>query len=350
MPEFLRQLLAVPTAASSYANGIDQLHAFIIITTMLASTFVGVVAVIFVIKNHRRSEHQLTPHVQVTALRETLLIGGILSLFLLWWVIGYVQFIQMEEAPDDARVVYVTGKQWMWKFAYAEGGISNDILTVEEGRPVKLVMTSRDVIHSFYVPNFRMKQDVIPGRYVTMWFKPTVAGTYPIYCAEYCGVEHSMMLGEVRVLPPVEYERWLRDTTESLSRRSLASIGREVAQKRGCSGCHSLDGQRHVGPSFSRLYGATVELTGGGHVVADEAYLTRSMMDPQKDIVAGYKSVMPTYLGTLPEPEVAALVELIKSLKDGPPPGESTGVALPRLEVTALGDAGADAASEEPKK
>ena len=184
-----------------------------------------------------------------------------------------------------------------------------------------------------------MKQDVIPGRYVTMWFLPTEAGTYPIYCAEYCGVDHSMMLGEVRVLTPVAYERWLRDTTESLGAKSLASIGREVTVKRGCASCHTLDGQRHIGPSFSRLFGSTVELSNGGHVVADEAYLTRSMMDPQREIVAGYKSVMPTYLGTLPEPEVAALVELIKSLKDGPPPGEEPGVTLPRLEII-----------EEPKK
>lgn len=340
MPEFLRQLLYVPSAASSAADGIDQLHAFVITATMLSSFFVFFVALIFVIKYARRSDTQLTPHVEVSLRQEVLVIGGILGLFLLWWVIGYVQYIQMEEAPDDARVVYVTGKQWMWKFAYAEGVIANDVLTVEQERPVKLVMTSRDVIHSFFLPNFRMKQDVIPGRYVTMWFLPTQAGTYPIYCAEYCGVDHSRMLGEVRVLTPVAYQRWLRDSTESAEVKSLASIGRAVGIKRGCLGCHTLNGQRHVGPSFSRLFGSSVPLAGGGNVVADEAYLTRSMMDPQKEIVAGYKSVMPTYLGSLPEPEVAALVELIKSLKDGPPPGEAApGVTLPRLEIT-----------EEPKK
>jgi cytochrome c oxidase subunit 2 len=349
VPEFLRQLLYVPVAASSSSAEIDQLHAFIITVTMLSSFFVFCVAFAFVVKYARRSDTQRTPRVQATVRGETALVTGILALFLVWWVIGFRQYIHMEEAPADARVVYVTAQQWMWKFAYPDGVVANDILTVEQGHPVKLVMTSRDVIHSFYTPNFRMKQDVIPGRYVTMWFEPTVAGTYPIFCAEYCGVDHSTMRGEVRVLAPDAYAAWLRDVTESSETKSLASIGRDVALRRGCAACHTLDGQPHVGPTWSRLYGSTVTLTGGRAVTADEAYLTRSMMDPQEEVVAGYTQVMPTYRGTLPEPEVAALVELIKSLKDGP--RQASGVALPRLDVVAASDAGSPdaAARKEPR-
>jgi cytochrome c oxidase subunit 2 len=223
--------------------------------------------------------------------------------------------------------VYVSAKQWMWEFAYPDGRSSLDVLTVPVGRPVKLVMTSRDVIHSFYVPAFRMKQDVVPGRYYTAWFQATMPGTFAIRCAEYCGLNHSAMLGQVRVLAADDYRRWLESPMPGES-HDLAAEGLKVASRRGCLGCHTIDGQPHIGPSFAGLYGGQVKLQSGATVTADDGYLTRSMMEPQADIVAGYPPVMPVYRGILEEPEVAALVELIVSLRDLP---NTPSVVLPRV-------------------
>jgi cytochrome c oxidase subunit 2 len=236
--------------------------------------------------------------------------------------------------------VYVTAKQWMWKFAYFDGRASMDVLTVPAHRPIKLVMTSRDVIHSFYVPAFRMKHDVVPGRYYTTWFEANAPGTYDIDCAEFCGVDHSRMLGKVQVLSDEEYARWLEAPQSEGARKGvagptatgdgdLAAAGRDVAARRGCFNCHTIDGQPHIGPTWAGLYDSQVTLDDGRVALADEAYLTRSMMDPQADIVAGYKGVMPTYRGALPEPEVAALVEFIKSLRDQP---VAPAIALPRVQ------------------
>jgi cytochrome c oxidase subunit 2 len=242
-------------------------------------------------------------------------------------------------APPDAIPIYVTGKQWMWKFAYPDGRAAMDVLTVPVNRPIKLVMTSRDVIHSFYVPAFRMKHDVVPGRYYTAWFQANTPGTYAVECAEYCGVDHSRMIAHVQVLSQPDYARWLEGqmppTAEGLAGASakaggdLAETGRAVASRRGCFNCHTLDGQPHIGPTWAGLYDSEVTMTDGRVLVADEAYLTRSMMDPQVDVVRGYKGVMPTYRGVLEEPEVAALVEFIKTLHNQP---FQPVMRLPRVE------------------
>ena len=328
MMALLRAILNLPIEASSYARAVDNLHVFVITTTMLGATLVFLLALWYTIRYRRRGVSQLTPRMQVSTAAETLMIGGILSLFLLWWVIGYVQYARMAVPPENASTVYVMGKQWMWKFAYPDGRSAVDVLTVPVGKPVKLVMTSRDVIHSFYVPAFRMKHDVVPGRYYSAWFEPTKPGVYEIFCAEYCGTSHSRMLGSVLVMSQSDYAEWL-DGQPKLSRESevgrtaqgggdLAQTGRQVAVRRACVACHTIDGQSHVGPTWAGLYNSSVNLTDGRTVVADDAYLTKSMMDPNAEVVAGYRSIMPTYLGVLSEPEVAALVEFIKSLKSVP--------------------------------
>jgi cytochrome c oxidase subunit 2 len=227
--------------------------------------------------------------------------------------------------------VYVTAKQWMWTFEYGDGRTSMDELTVPVSRPIKLVMTSRDVIHSFYVPAFRMKHDVVPGRYYAAWFEANAPGLYDIDCAEYCGVDHSRMLGKVRVLSASDYARWL----EHRPAGDLVERGRDVAVRQGCLACHTLDGQPHIGPTWAGLYRSSVRLTDGRTVVADEAYLTRSMMDPEVEIVDGYKGVMPTYRNLLKEPEVAALVELIESVQERPPAPSTT---LPKVVPLGSGE------------
>ena len=317
MPDWIRRLLALPPEASSAAHGIDALHLFVISTTMLGSLGVAVVTLAYVARYRRKKPGELTPHLVSSARFEIGVAATLLSLFVLWWFIGFRQYAAFEQSPSGAPPVYVTAKQWMWKFTYPDGTSENDVLTVPVGRRVTLVMASRDVIHSFYVPAFRMKQDVIPGRWVTLSFEPTETGTFPILCAEYCGTSHSLMRGEVHVLSDQDYAAYLDGRARATS-PSLAAEGERVAARRGCFACHTVDGQRHVGPTWSRLYGSEVQLAGGGRAIADEAYLTRSMMEPQAEIVAGYEPKMPTYLGVLDEAETAALVEYIRSLRDGP--------------------------------
>jgi cytochrome c oxidase subunit 2 len=345
---FLRWILYLPPGASTAADGVDALHGFVISVTMIMSTFVFLMAALFTARHQRESEHTLTKQISATVLREGIVVVGLLALFILWWLIGYRQYVHMVEPPAGAEVVYVQAKQWMWKFAYPDGRSSNDVLTVPAGRPVKLVMTSRDVIHSFYVPPFRIKQDVVPGRYTMTWFEAKSPGVYPIWCAEYCGTDHSMMRGEVVVLNEADYARWRSGRAMEIADldcgggpgscggADIVKLGLEASVRRSCVACHTLDGQPHVGPTWSRLYGSIVELDGGRTVLADEAYLTKSMMEPGADVVKGFQNVMPTYQGTLTAPEAAAIVELIKSVRDGPAP---RGVTLPSLQIRQL-DAG----------
>jgi cytochrome c oxidase subunit 2 len=347
MMELFRRLLFLPPGASTVADGVDALHAFVITVTMVMSTYVFAAAAWFTIRYARKGDDQLTVRRTATFRHELAIVSGVLGTFLLWWVLGFRQYVHMAEAPPDADVVYVEAKQWMWKFSYPDGRDTNDVLTVPIGKPIKLAMTSRDVIHSFYVPSFRVKQDVLPGRYTTVWFEATQAGTFPIWCAEYCGVSHSLMRGEVVVLSQEDYALWKRSGKGQTGPTAapfasgggdLVEIGRQVATRRACVACHTLDGQRHVGPTWSGLYGSERTLADGRKVIADEAYLTRSMMEPTVDVVAGYPQVMPTYQGSLTAAETGALVELIRSLRDGP--AAPAGVALPRLEITTAADGG----------
>jgi cytochrome c oxidase subunit 2 len=317
MLELFRRLFWLPRAASAAADQIDLLHLFVISVTMLGVTVLTLMALYLVVRyRHRRAQGESsTPTITVTGGREALLVGGTLALFVLWWLIGYQQFLNMRRRPVGPSVVYVVAKQWMWKFSHSSGQLENNVLTVPVGRPVELVMISRDVIHSFFVPAMRVKQDVLPGRYVTLWFEPREPGTFPIYCAEYCGIRHSEMLGEVHVLEARDYQRFVANAEAS---RPLAEVGRDAALRHACFSCHTVDGQPHIGPTWSRLFGSDVALTDGQHVAADPAYITESMMDPAARIVAGYPPVMPTYLGSLDSAETAAIVEYIRSLQAGP--------------------------------
>ncbi len=343
MNEFLRRMLFLPPQASAMAADIDALHYFVIGVTLFSSALVGAVAWAFIVRFRRRTHFDTTVRVNATLAFEIPMIAGILGLFILWWVIGFRQYVRMETPPANAMDIYVMAKQWMWKFSYAEGPSAVERLTVPAGRPVRLIMTSRDVIHSFYVPALRTKQDVIPGRYTTLWFTADKPGTYPIYCAEYCGVSHSRMRGELVVLSDDDYDAWLAGSEaqavaerranpragDDVESTDLSAVGKSVAIRRACLACHTTDGQRHIGPTWRGLYMSKVPLTDGRVVTADEAYLTKSMMEPRADIVAGYKPLMPTYHGVLEQPETAALVEFIKTLRDGVP---DPSVALPPVE------------------
>jgi cytochrome c oxidase subunit 2 len=226
----------------------------------------------------------------------------------------------MQAPPDGALPVYVTGKQWMWEFTYPDGARSQDVLVVPLGQPIRLALSSRDVIHSFFVPAFRVKQDAVPGRTTVLWFQATELGAFPIFCAEYCGLSHSGMIGEVRVVDPADWARWTASqrgfvATSPDAPDGLAAEGRVVAADKGCLACHSVDGSSHIGPTWAGLWYAGVRLADGTTTVADEAYLTRSMMAPEAELVAGYAPLMPSYRGRLTPAETAALLEYIRWLE-----------------------------------
>lgn len=221
-----------------------------------------------------------------------------------------VIYFRMSKPPADAQEIHVVAKQWMWKLQHLNGRREINALHLEVGRPVKLVMTSQDVIHDFYVPAFRTKQDVVPGRYTTEWFTPTKPGTYHLFCAEYCGMNHSRMDGWVYVLEPQEYAKWLATGSEG---ESVVAAGARLFVARGCSGCHSPNSTVHA-PLLNGIYLQPVALTDGTVVRADDQYLHDCILQSRKQIVAGYPPVMPLFQGQLSEEEVMQLIAYIKSL------------------------------------
>jgi cytochrome c oxidase subunit 2 len=330
--ELLRRLLFLPARASTYAHQVDALHYSLILSTLFVSTVIGLTSIAFFVRYRRRRVDQQTVKIESPRWLEILFVVVPMTCFLTWFTIGYRDFVWLGSPPPDAMDVYVLGKQWMWQFSYPDGPSAVDTLRVPAGRPVRLLLTSRDVIHSFFVPEFRIKQDAIPNRYTQTWFQATRTGEFQVLCAEFCGTDHSMMRGRVIVMDPAEYDGWLSEQHKGLvaqtdgartsedpegAASSLVEQGRRLAVANGCLKCHTLDGTRHIGPSWAGLYRRLETLEGGGTVVADEAYLTESMMDPRAKVVAGFQPVMPPFQGRLSGPEIAALVELIKSLRTG---------------------------------
>lgn len=336
MNEFMRELLFLPGQRSTIAAELDRLHYFVIITTMIGSFGVAAVALYFIVKyRHRRGPGARGSRAfQMPFELEVVLILGLAFLFVLWWWIGIRQYMKIRQPPEDAMEVWVTGKQWMWQFSYPDGRSSNATLYVPARTPVKLILTSRDVIHSFYVPEFRVKQDAVPGRYTVSWFEATEPGEYPILCTEFCGEGHSTMRGRVIALDPADWSQWLDAATdgttepqayeppyvvyEGVPRQQLdmVTLGERTAAVYGCLRCHTTDGSEHIGPSFGGMYLSTVPLETGQAVIANEKYITESMMDPMVRIHRGYQPVMPSYHGILEPADTAAIVELIRALRD----------------------------------
>jgi len=229
-------------------------------------------------------------------------------------------FVALYRPPADALPVYVVAKQWMWKLQHRNGRREINELHVPLGQPVRLLMTSQDAIHSFFVPAFRLKQDVVPGRYTGLWFTATKLGEFRLFCAEYCGTEHSQMLGRIVVLPPAEYARWLGSGSEQ---PSLAQYGFARFRALGCSGCHDPASTVHA-PSLEGLLGRTVHLQDGRTLVADENYVRDSILVPGKDVVAGFAPVMPSFAGQVSEEDIQALVAYLRST-GAPAPGDPQG-------------------------
>jgi cytochrome c oxidase subunit 2 len=232
-----------------------------------------------------------------------------LGIFLVIFLWGAVVYFHERTPPRDTAEIYTVAKQWMWKFEHAEGQREINELHVPVGRDVRMIMTSQDVIHSFFVPAFRIKQDVLPGRYTVAWFRATKPGTYHLFCAEYCGTQHSGMIGSVVVMEPAQYEAWMSGTSSG----PLSATGEKIFAELGCPTCHRSDIQGR-GPNLQGLFGKSVQLQDGRTVIADENYIRESILDPGAKIVSGYKPLMPTFQGLVTEEQLNALVAYIKSL------------------------------------
>jgi cytochrome c oxidase subunit 2 len=232
-----------------------------------------------------------------------------LSLFIAIFVWAAHDFVGLYHPPDDALPVYVVAKQWMWKLQHRNGKREINELHVPLGQPVRLIMTSQDVIHSFYVPAFRLKQDVLPGRYTGLWFQATRLGEFHLFCAEYCGSEHSRMIGRIVVMTPADYARWV---SSGPAQPSLAQYGFALFRQLGCSGCHTAGSSVHA-PSLAGLLGRQVHLQDGRTIVADENYVRDSILLPKKDVVAGFEPIMPSFAGQVSEEDIQALIAYLRS-------------------------------------
>ncbi|MGH7202127.1 MAG: cytochrome c oxidase subunit II [Planctomycetaceae bacterium] len=228
------------------------------------------------------------------------------------FVWGADLYVRAQTPPDGALDVHVVGRQWMWKMQHAEGPQEINALHVPAGQPVRLVMISEDVIHSFYVPAFRVKQDVLPGRFSTAWFEARDPGTYHLFCAEYCGTDHSGMIGRVVVLPPADYAEWVGSHQP---REAAEAAGQRLFWEHRCDSCHLVQGVNRA-PALNGVYGSVVPLEGGATVIADDAYLRESVLRPEEKTVAGFKSIMPSYQDELTEEQILQIIAWMKSLRE----------------------------------
>jgi cytochrome c oxidase subunit II len=310
-----------PERASTIAGNVDALFIFLLIVTGLMTLLIFTCLIYFAARYRYRPG---VPAEQIEGSTPLELTWSIIPFFvfivIFFW--GAIVFFKERTPPRDATEVYVVAKQWMWKIEHAEGQREINELHVPVGRDVKLIMTSQDVIHSFYIPAFRIKQDVLPGRYTVQWFRATKPGTYHLFCAEYCGTQHSGMVGDVVVMEPAQYETWINGGSTG----PLAATGEKTFAELGCSTCHRADGQGR-GPSLEGIFGKPVLLTGGRTVTADENYIRESILDPGAKIVNGYTPVMPTFQGLVSEEQLNGLVAYVKSLASAKP-GEASGKAM----------------------
>jgi cytochrome c oxidase subunit 2 len=309
-----------PVRASTTAGSVDALYIFLVALGAFVSVSIFVMILIFATRFRRRKGINAEQIEGSTPLELTWSVIP-LCIFMVIFVWGAVIYFNERTPPRGATEIYVVAKQWMWKLQHEEGPREINELHVPVGRDVKMIMTSQDVIHSFYVPAFRIKQDVLPGRYTTAWFHATKAGTYHLFCAEYCGTMHSGMIGQVVVMEPAQYEAWMGGGG---AMGSLASNGESIFQQLACSTCHRSDTQGR-GPNLVGLFGKRVQLEDGRTVIADENYIRESILSPAAKVVSGFKPIMPVFQGLVSEEQLSALVAYIKSLNQ--PPSGSAGTS-----------------------
>ena len=305
----------LPEAASTYAKNVDVLFYFIIYGSI--GLFAGIMIVIigFSIRYRRRKDNQKASG-QISHNNQLEIIWSVIPLIvvLVIFVWGFVDYLKMSLPPQGTIEYRLTGQKWSWIFSEPKTGATlGNQLVVPVNQPVKLIMTSLDVIHSFYVPNFRIKKDILPNRYTMVWFEANREGIYQVFCTEYCGDSHSTMLGSVRVVSQEEYAKHL-DELSSLSDLSPVQLG-ELVYKQRCIACHSIDGSRMTGPTWKGIYGSSSALANGQNTIVDDTYIRESILKPQTKIVKGYEPAMPSFAGQLKEREIEGIIEYYKTLK-----------------------------------
>jgi cytochrome c oxidase subunit 2 len=317
-------IIFLPESASTTARYVDLLGCFLLSVTGAASLLIAFLIIYFSVRYRRRPN--TPPPLSMPGSNPLELFWTLtpLAIFMVMFVWGATVYFSAYRAPDDATVIYGVGKQWMWKFQHPEGQCEINELHVPAGRPFKMMLTSEDVIHSFFVPVFRIHMDVLPGRYTTTWFQATKPGRYHLFCSQYCGTNHAGMIGTVIVMEPAEYQQWLQYHAEG----SLALKGRKTFLKYRCVSCHSANGEARA-PVLEDLYGRTVHYRRAGTpgdtqnyrtTIADEDYIRESILDPGAKIAAGYENIMPTFKGQVDEDDIIQLIAFIKTLKRGQTP------------------------------
>ena len=299
-----------PEAASTIAARVDNLYFFLIGITVFFSLLIAGLIVYYAVRFRRRSPREIGREIRTSYTLEAAWTVIPLMITMVIFVWGAKIFFAMSRPPDETLNIYVVGKQWMWKFQHLDGQREINELHVPAGRDVKLIATSEDVIHDFFVPAFRVKADVLPGRYVTIWFRAIRPGRYRLFCAEYCGTKHSGMTGEVVVMDAPGYQACL---TGGASQHSLTEEGQQLFSDLACNTCHRPDLQGR-GPVLEGVFGHAVTLQSGQKVTADEGYIRESILNPAAKVVAGYQPIMPTFQGQVTEEQLLALVEYVKSL------------------------------------
>jgi cytochrome c oxidase subunit 2 len=298
-----------PPEASTIAPQMDALIFFEVLVSLVGLTIVGILIAAFSILYSKQRNPQATQVEGSTILEATWTIIP-LGLFLIMFVWGSLIYFRVFTPPANAMNIYVVGKQWMWKAEHPGGQHEINSLHVPTGRAVQLTLISQDVFHSFSIPAFRVKREAIPGRYNTVWFEATTPGTYHLFCTQYCGTNHSAMIGDIVVQTPEEYKAWLDSST---SGNSLAQDGERLFTSLSCAACHNARPDAR-GPSLAGVYGSKLTLSTGQTVTADEAYLRQAILNPSQNITQGYSPIMPTYQGQVSEEGLIDLVEYIKNL------------------------------------
>ena len=326
---------------SDFAHKVDFANDIVTIISVVCTVLiVGAMLYFAVVYRQKDGKDHETPAIEGNTTLEVLwtVFPTLVCIWVAW--LGYDAFVDIRTPPANAMEVNVTGRKWAWDFQYKNGKKTTNELVVPVDEPVKLIMTSKDVLHSFFVPVMRTKMDVIPGRYTHEWFRPIKTGDFQVFCTEYCGKEHSGMLARFKVLPRAEFERWLEDDSEErrLAAMKPSDLGKELYTSKQCVTCHSLDGSPRVGPSWLKAFGREGKLADGSSYKIDENYIRESILYPQAKVVAGYPAMgMPSYSGQLSDDEITAIIEFIKTI-DGTQKVEVQPVVEEKKDAAALAD------------
>jgi cytochrome c oxidase subunit 2 len=315
-----------PPQGSTHAASVDALYLFFVAVTAFFSVLIALLVVVFAIRYRRRAVDEVGAPIHGSLILELTWTFIPLVIAMVMFVWGASLYFQITTPPSNAMEIYVVGKRWMWKAQHVSGQREINELHVPVGQPVKLIIGSEDVLHSYWVPAFRMKMDAVPGRTTTMYFEASKPGTYQLFCAEYCGMSHSRMIGSVTAMEPAAFQTWLAGGKQT---GTMADLGAKVFTDLGCATCH-MDSSQGRGPSLRGVFGAQVTLASGDKVTADEAYIRESILTPTAKMVAGFPPLMPTFQGVVSEEQIAQLTAYVKSLATAPAaPGAGTPATAP---------------------